>query len=166
MLFYIPGILTLIVAILICLLVIPRLAGSILSITALVLLVLALYHHYAIFSDEYRSSTWQQGLQFWAGPVMIGLLVLTIIGYFLMFIGSGKRAFEPASANISLPSANTATNPVTATINSAINKISNVGTAVTNKINNLTGAKAVNNGRAPNIANYSKNVSPSFFERA
>ena len=166
MIFYIPGILTLIVVILICFLVIPRLAGSILSITALILLIFALYHHYAIFSDEYRSSTWQQGLQFWAGPVMIGLLILTIVGYFLMFIGSGKRVLEPASANISLPSPNTATNPITATINTAINKISSVGNAAMNKINNITGAKAVNNLRVPNVANYSKNVSPSFFERA
>ena len=120
MFFYIPGILVLIVAILIAFLVIPRLAPTILAVTALLLLSLGLYHHYTLFATEYRLSTWQEGLKFWAGPIMIGLLVLTIIGYFLIFLKS------PSSRNNNLtlpplPPANTATNPVTAAINNAIN---------------------------------------------
>jgi hypothetical protein len=160
MLFYIPGILVLIVVILICIFLIPRLAPSILAITALVLLILGLYHHYALFANEYRMSTWQEGLKFWAGPVMIALLILTIVGYFTIFLGSGgKTASLPV--NVPMPPAKTATNVVTETINNAMNSASKVGNSIVTTMNNTLKPNV-----RTNLQNQkASNLSSSFYEK-
>jgi len=157
MLFYIPSILILIVVILIVFLVIPRLAPVILAVTALILLILGIYHHYVIFASEYSLSTWQEGLTFWAAPVMIALLILTIIGYFSIFLGSGKKINAPAP--VTLPSANTATNPLTSTINTAMTAVNNIKNTVLNKVSSV-----VNSIKPPTTNKPSPNLNRSFIE--
>lgn len=171
MFFYIPGILVLIVAILIAFLVVPRMAPTILAITAIVLLSLGLYHHYKLFSMEYRLSTWQEGLKFWAGPIMIGLLVLTIIGYFFnLFVGGGSpfkknnnAAAAAAAAAVLPPAVNTAVNNAAKAANSVVNTVVNTSKNIVEDVGNAMGFnmnKRNNKGPAPN-ANYSR----SFYEK-
>jgi hypothetical protein len=159
MFFYIPGILTVIVAILIIFLVIPKTAPVILAITALILLFLGIYHHYELFANEYALSTWQQGLTFWAGPIMIGALVLTIVGYFTFFINGSS--YKPV--NVALPPANTATNPITEVINNAIVLTNNVNKKVNTLVNTAANNMLKMSKNAPKIETPSTNYNRTFF---
>lgn len=173
---FIPSLFIFIVAILVCFIIIPRFTPLITAILALGLLSYGVYDHYKLFSSEYRLSTWQDSLKIYAPAIMIGALILFIIYAIIMYFNKGSVPI-PASPNIALPPANTATNTVTEHINNVTsgitNTLGNITDGITNTLNNVTGNNGNNkgngnkgngnNGRGNNKGN-GNNLSRSFLE--
>lgn len=140
---FIPSLFAIVLAAIIVMYALPRLSPVVLGVIALVLLVLAAYHHYTFFGSEYQISTWQLPLVQYAPYLLLGGLVLFMLFFIVNFIGTGSS--EAAA-------------PVTA-MNESVNKVANaavanVNTAVTNvgnALKNLTGInKPANNKPAGN----------------
>ncbi len=86
---FLPSIAALLVTALLVFLVLPRLGAPILSVLALVLLAYGVYTHYYMFYSEYRYSTWQERLKFYAPFVMIAGLILAIVFYLGFLFSTG-----------------------------------------------------------------------------
>ena len=97
---------------------------------------------------------------------MIGAVVIFVLYGILSFFGGGSVPI-PSMPALELPSANTATNPVTAAINTAMNTVNDVANTVTNTVNNLGNNNNVkrnnlNNGvRKMNTNNKNNNSGPT-----
>jgi branched-subunit amino acid transport protein len=115
--FFLPSILFLLVACGIVFFVIPRFGPLVLAIVSLILLGLGVYNHYSLFQTEYRLSTWQMGAVAYAPYIMIGALVLSIILYLFYLAPVGANANNGSAPSMTLPSAESATNPITSGIN-------------------------------------------------
>jgi hypothetical protein len=154
---FIPSLLTLLISSLLAFVLLPRLAVPIVLLLSLVILVYVLRTHYATFSDEYRYSTWQYQLQQYAPYVIIVVLIsfiLTSIGF--IFQGGGAVTV-PTVETPSLPSANSATNPITSAINTGLraaqNTVAAAATAASDAAEAVTNVLSTKrNNRAP--ANY------------
>jgi hypothetical protein len=133
---FLPGIIVLLLAAFFIFLILPRLGPMVLAIVSIVALLAAGIHHYNMFHSEYALSTWQYGLAAYAPWVVLGLAFIFILASIFYVFGGGSSAVMNAvstpmeaiqnavagSAN-AMPPANTATNPVTAAINSGLNAI-------------------------------------------
>jgi predicted membrane protein len=126
--FFLPSVFILLVAAAVVFFVIPRFGPSVLAAIALVLLIMGAYQHYHTFGTEYRLSTWQYSFIPYASYILVGGLIFAILVYLLYLLpANSTAAASPVLPTIaSMPSANTATNPVTAGVNKAINAVSNV----------------------------------------
>lgn len=141
---FLPGLIVLLLAAFFIFLILPRMGSMVLAIISIVALIAAGIHHYNMFHSEYALSTWQYGLAAYAPWVVLGLALLFILASIFYVFSGGSAAVLNAvntpmeaiqnavvgSAN-AMPPANTATNPVTAAINTGLNAI--VGTSNTNK---------------------------------
>lgn len=146
--FFLPSLLVILIGTLIAFFIIPKFSPFILAILSVALLAFGIYHHYQLFSYEYKYSTWLDQFKPYAGMVMIGLIVLISIFYFIGLFSTGK-ASPPAINNSimeNLPSANTATNVLTEGINNTIRAVNNV-------INGRNNGKKNNGGLMENITN-------------
>lgn len=124
--FFLPGLISIIIAATIAFAVLPRFSPFILAILSITLLVLGVYHHYSIFYHEYHYSTWQEKLKDYAPIIMIGVIILVSL-FYMVFLFSSGSAPKNNSSNLNniinfsnLPSANSATNPLTEIINNTI----------------------------------------------
>lgn len=132
---FVPGLIILIIAGFYVFLVLPRLGPMVLAVVSLLALVLAGVNHYSMFYNEYKLSTWQFALASYTPWVVLGLALLTMIATILfMFTGSEAsakvmnavstpmEAIQAAVSNSvnSMPSANSATNPLTAALNTVV----------------------------------------------
>ena len=135
---FLPGLIILLLSAFFIFLVLPRMGPMVLVIVSILALAAAGMHHYSMFHSEYTLSTWQYGLQAYT-PWLILLLALLFILASLFFIFGGSEARASimntvstpmeaiqnavaGSANI-MPSANTATNPLTAALNTGITNV-------------------------------------------
>uniref|UniRef100_A0A6C0KLV4 Uncharacterized protein n=1 Tax=viral metagenome TaxID=1070528 RepID=A0A6C0KLV4_9ZZZZ len=128
--FFLPGLIVLLLAAFFTFLILPRLGSTILVAISVVALLLAGWHHYYMFSSEYRLSTWQDAYTGYAPWVVIFVALLFIINYIVLIFRSSNTANSPsimdnltnsiANSTTIMPSANTATNPLTAAINNAL----------------------------------------------
>jgi hypothetical protein len=151
---FIPSVLVLLLAAAMVFFILPRFGAPVLALISVGLLAFGIYQHMNAFKDEYRFSTWQQGLVGYAPYVMIGGLLVVVAFYLLTISPLGK----PTAPNVNMPdmpsvnempSANTATNAITAGVNTALKGISNAaGTA----------AAAVGVGNAAKQGNANKGV--------
>ena len=133
---FLPSILVAILAILIVILLIPRLSPLLIVIIASILLYVGMTQHFSMFLDEYKQSTWQQSLKLFAPGIMIGAIVIFVLYGILSFFKGGVVPV-PSMPAMEMPSANTATNPVTAAINTVMNTVNNVAKNAANVVNNL-----------------------------
>lgn len=132
---FVPGLIILIIAGFYVFLVLPRLGPMVLAVVSLLALVLAGINHYSMFYNEYKLSTWQFTLAAYTPWVVLGLALVTMIGAIIfMFTGSEAsakvmnavstpmEAIQAAVSNSvnSMPSANSATNPLTAALNTVV----------------------------------------------
>ena len=163
---FLPSILISILAILVIIFLIQRFSPLIIVILAAVLLYVGTTQHLSMFWDEYKQSTWIEGLKLFAPGVMIGAIVIFVLYGILSFFGGGSVPI-PSMPTLELPSANTATNPVTAAINTAMNTVNDVANTVSNTVNNLGTNNNVkrnnlNNGvRKMNTNNKNNNSGPT-----
>ncbi len=133
---FIPSLLAIVLAAVIVMYALPRLSPVVLGVVAIVLLVLAAYHHYTFFGPEYQISTWQLPLVQYAPYLLIGGLVIFMLFFIINFIGTGSsQAAAPVAA-----------------MNESVNKVANnaaaaattAATNVGNAMKNLTAAVAPN----------------------
>ena len=133
---FIPGLIVLLVSAFFAFMVVPRMGSMILFITCLLALIAAGIHHYALFSNEYRLSTWQYALASYGPMIVLALAIMFIIAALMAVFTGGSisdvvatpaAVIQTAATNAVavLPSANSATNAVTASINRALNTNAN-----------------------------------------
>jgi hypothetical protein len=127
--FYIPSLFIMILAAAVCFLLIPQLTPVILSVFATLCLVLAMYNHSSLFSNEYRNMNWANtAAASMASPyLLVGLVILLSVGYIIFLFSSGK-APNLSMPSLNIPKPSTATNFVTRGIgNGLVNSgVSNV----------------------------------------
>jgi hypothetical protein len=147
---FLPSVLLAILAIAIIFAVMPNFSPLVIVAMSAVILVAGTYHHFRTFWNEYQQSTWQNNLKLFAPGVMLVVILL----YLFVAIGSfftGGSVPVPSLPNTELPSAESATNPVTAainstmnTVNSAINTVSNSASSAVNSVANSVGLNTKN----------------------
>ena len=116
---FLPSILIFILSIIVVIALIPRFSPIIIVTLAILLLGAGTYNHFSMFWNEYRQSTWQQTLKFFAP----GIILIAIFIYLFFAIGSfftGGQVPVPTMPAITIPSADTATNFLTASINNTM----------------------------------------------
>jgi predicted PurR-regulated permease PerM len=149
--FFLPGLIALLIAALIVFLVLPRLGAPVLAVLAIVLLVYGVSNHMAIFYHEYRYSTWQEFLKFYAPFVMIAGLILAILFFMGFLFGTRGSSALPAS---NLPS-NTVTNTVANTVTNIVN---NTVEALNNTVNVAANAVGFGNQNKKNNSSVLTNL--------
>ncbi len=134
---FIPSLLVIVISAFIAFLVVPRLGPMILGVVSLIALIAAGAHHWSMFQTEYRLSTWQNALASYTPWIVLGLAILAILGALLSFFTGASpkeilttpmEKIQEAVVNAAntMPPANTATNPVTATLNRGITTFKNI----------------------------------------
>jgi len=132
---FVPGLIILIIAGFYVFLVLPRIGPMVLAVVSLLALILAGINHYSMFYNEYKLSTWQYTLAAYTPWVILGFALITMIAAIIfMFTGSEgaskvmntvstpMEAIQTAVGNSvnTMPSANSATNPLTAALNTVV----------------------------------------------
>jgi len=151
---FLPGLFVMLIASVFVFLVVPRVGTVALGVMSVLTLIAVLWHHSYMFKDEYRMSTWQNQLHTYAPFVVLALALLTIL-LVLQNMFTGKGIMETVKAPVeviqtsmqqaisNMPSASSATNMLTSTINKAINTTKPTNTSPTSLIPAL-GYKASN----------------------
>jgi hypothetical protein len=160
---FLPSILISILAILVVILLIPRFSPLIIVVIAGVLLYIGMTQHLNMFWEEYQQSTWQQNLKLFAPGIMIAAVVIFVLYGILSFFSGGVVPI-PSLPAMEMPSANTATNPVTAVINTAMNTVSNAAANITDAVSDAINIKRNNqnnNGTRKRNNNINNNSGPT-----
>jgi hypothetical protein len=127
-----PGLILLLLSAFFVFMVMPRMGPSVLAITSLLALIFAGIQHYSMFHSEYKLSTWQASIAGYGPFIVLGLALLFLISAAFSIITSSSSSptapidvISNAISNIKngLPSAGSATNPITSNINRALNTI-------------------------------------------
>lgn len=166
--FFLPGLLIFIVSLLVTAFIAPRITPFVGAILAIVFLTYGVYDHYKMFADEYRLSTWHEGLRLYAPAVMILAMILFIIFGMLAFFTSGTIPI-PSLPNINMPSPNTATNAVMNAFNNATTSLTNMANNMMentnkNRGNNQSALGNMLNNVTNNLNKAKNNISRSFLE--
>jgi hypothetical protein len=150
---FIPSLLVLLIAGLLSYLIIPKLSVQIVLILSFIILVIVMKNHYTLFYNEYRYQTWTVQLKEYASYVIVGVLIIFIFSSMSFILQSATTS--ALGGNIipevaPLPSASTATNPVTSVINSAINSASSLAKSAQTTITNVVSGtnKSRTNGQS------------------
>ena len=161
---FVPGLIILVLMAFFVFLILPRMGAMVLAIVCLIALIAAGINHYTMFYSEYSLSTWQYGLAAYTPWIVLGVSFVFIISAIMFMIGSPEtkskmmnavstpmEAIQEAVANsaAAMPSAASATNAVTATLNRAIN--SNVSAPAPAPASAFGNANKKNNAKSPNI---------------
>jgi len=129
---FLPGIVLILLSAFFVFMILPRIGSVVLAVVAFLAIIAVGLHHYSMFYGEWRLSTWQYSLSAYAPFIVLGfafLIIMTSVGF--MFGGPEvKNAIKTPMAAIQqgisdsvalMPSASTATNPLTSAFNKAIN---------------------------------------------
>jgi hypothetical protein len=156
---FIPSLLVLLIAGLLAFLIIPRSTVPVVLGVSLLILLYVLNDHYGKFYNEYRYSTWQYTAQGYAPYVIVAILILFILTTSSFTLHSS--GWQTQVQTPTLPTATSATNPVTSAINSGIRAVSSTAAAATTAVTNTVAAatsavknagKNKNSGSAYNIS--------------
>lgn len=171
--FFLPSLFIFLLAVIVISFVVPRMSPVIIIGMSAVLLGFGVYHHFKLFWDEYKQSTWQDQLRLFAPGIMLTMIIIYVLFSLLMFFTGGSVPV-PSMPNVELPSANTATNIVTGAINTMIaplmpnNNASKPANNNATKPANNNASKPANNNASNQVNNNSKpnsknnNISRSF----
>jgi hypothetical protein len=119
---FLPSLLLFLIAIIAVAFFLPRMSPLIIVLLSAGLLGVGVYHHFNLFWDDYKQSTWQEQLRVFAPGIMLILVVLYVL-YALLTVFTGGQVPVPSMPSVELPSAETATNVVTETINNALQAV-------------------------------------------
>jgi hypothetical protein len=167
--FFLPSLIVLILSAIVVFVFLPRMAPFVLLLLSAGLLGFGIYHHYSLFKDEYRFSTWQDQLKIYGPGALIGVIVLFLVGFILSFFGGASMPVPSVPSMPEMPSMpeippasevfNNVTNTVTNTVTNAINRVNNAfnRNGAAGNSNNANRNRLVRNAAA-------KNIRPSFFE--
>jgi hypothetical protein len=146
---YLPSLAVFFLVIFLSFVIIPKFSPIILASLSAVLLTIGIYHHWSIFKNEYRLSTWQEPLKIYApGVFIIAVAIFTI--YVILVSFTGGEVPVPSLPTVPLPEPNTVGNIVATAINNigekfnnATKAVANVATDAVNAVKNAT-EKATN----------------------
>lgn len=116
--FFLPSVFLIMLAFFVSMYLIPKSSIIILGGLSLLLLVFAVYNHYSFFANEYRIMTWADTAKKFAPTLLVTLVIIMMIGYLLFATGIKSSDFKLPPTM--MPSANSATNPVTTAINNGL----------------------------------------------
>jgi hypothetical protein len=119
---FLPSLLLFLIAVIVIAFLLPRMSPLIIVLLSAGLLGVGVYHHFNLFWDDYKQSTWQDQLRAFAPGIMLILIVLYVL-YALLTVFTGGQVPVPSLPSVELPSAETATNVVTETINNALQAV-------------------------------------------
>ncbi len=150
---FLPSILIVLLAGVVVFTILPRFGPLVLTVIAIILLMFGVYHHYNLFYDEYRLSTWQTTSTFLAPALVLGVALFFILGYILSFFGSGIPVPKAADVvpNVGETVANIV-NTAAETVNNVANNVVNGANNVVNNVVNNTVEMANNVNRGFNNA--------------
>lgn len=117
--------------------IVPKATPMIAGVLSILFLAYGVYDHRRLFADEYRLSTWQDGLKIYAPAIMIIAIILLCIYGIIGFFTHGAVPI-PSMPDIALPSPNTITSAVSNTLNNVSSSISNATTNMKNMVNKRT----------------------------
>jgi hypothetical protein len=157
---FFPSVLLVLLAFLIIFLVMPNLSPLVIVSISAVLLVAGTYNHFITFWHEYQQSTWQNNLKLFAPGIFIAVLLVYIF-VVISSLFTGGSVPVPTLPSIELPSAESATNPVTAAINSTMNGVNNTMNSVTNAVNSVSNTIGLNNSAKNQSANTNNGITRS-----
>jgi hypothetical protein len=125
--FYLPSLFIIILAAIVTFVLIPKLTPLILAVFATVCLLIALYNHSSLFSNEYKNMNWAStATSSMASPyLLVGLVIVLSVGYLILLFTTGKAPTLSMPSN-TIPPPSTATNVVTRGIG---NGLVNIGFA-------------------------------------
>jgi hypothetical protein len=149
---FLPSVLVIMFSALVFMLILPKLSPLIIVIVSAVLLTASTYQHFQLFWHEYRESSWQTSLKIFAPGIIIAAVFLYIFVIGGSFLTGKSNASMPP---MELPSASTATNPLTSALNSSMSAVSNAASTVTGAVSGA--ASAVTNSLGLSSANQSRN---------
>lgn len=144
--------------------ILPRFTITYVLALSVILLAYVLKVHYTSFADEYRYSTWQTIFTGYAPYMMLFFLIMFIIIAAVNIFTGRNGGSTPTSLipTVSpLPSATTATNPITSALNTTIRTVSsgvssaatgiaNLGEGVVKSVNTALTGKS-NSNRSYNL---------------
>jgi hypothetical protein len=113
--FFLPSILICIFAIGLSIAIAPKISPYVLIIGSILCIILAVYNHYSLFSNEYRIMTWLDRAKAFAPYVLTGFVVVISGGYILYLLNSGRSPSISLPAS-TIPPPDTATNFITRNI--------------------------------------------------
>ncbi len=152
--FFIPGLTALLITIALIFLILPRLGAPLIALISIGLLMFAVYQHYQLFQPEYRYATWMDTLKVYGPYIIIFFIIISSLLYLGLNIGGGKsngNSMSPINSITNtvtpMPSAESATNVLTSTVNNTLRAANNIFNTVNNVVNN--GRK--NNGLLSNL---------------
>ena len=132
---FLPSLLVLLMAAIVVIVLMPRFSPLIIVTLAITLLVAGTYHHFQVFWNEYRQSTWQDTLKIFA-PTLILLAIFAYLLFVILSFFTGGSVPVPRMPNIVMPEANTATNALTAGLNRGISAVTDMTNTIVNGVNN------------------------------
>lgn len=146
---FIPSLFVFLLAAVVVIVLVPRFSPLIIVSLAIALLVAGTYHHFHLFWNEYRQSTWQDTLKIFA-PTLILIAIFVYLLFVILSLFTGGSVPVPAMPNIQMPEAETATNALTAGLNRGISAITNMANNVGNTLANVATNNANRNGNNRN----------------
>jgi hypothetical protein len=146
---FLPSVLVFLVTAAIVFVLIPRFSPLIIVTLAIALLLLGTYHHFELFWNEYRQSTWQDTLKIFA-PTLILIAIFVYLLFVILSFFTGGAVPVPPMPNIQMPSAESATNAVTAAINRGMNAANNAGSTLNDSLNSIFSSNNSNANRRNN----------------
>lgn len=176
---FLPSILIFLLAMIVVMVLIPQFSPIIIVTLAIVLLIGGMYNHFSMFMNEYRQSTWQKTLLLFAP----GIFIIAIFIYLFFAIGTfftGGKVPVPTLPEMSIPSANSATNSLTSSINDTMNatksmlgfgennskKANNEGSSSNNTVGRLKRPNNAKNNANNNTNNSRNNSGPNSITRS
>jgi hypothetical protein len=120
--FFLPSILICILAIGLSIAIAPKISPYVLIIGSLVCIILAVYHHYSLFSNEYRIMTWVDSARALAPALMISFVVVISVGY-ILYLLTARRSRSISLPPSNIPPPDTATNFITRNIGEGLNSL-------------------------------------------
>lgn len=140
---FLPSLFVFLLAAVVVIVLIPRFSPLIIVSLAIALLAAGTYHHFEVFWNEYRQSTWQDTLKIFA-PTLILIAIFVYLLFVILSFFTGGAVPVPSMPNVQMPDAETATNALTAGLNRSISAVTNMTNNISNAINNVP---TNNNGR-------------------
>ena len=135
--FFLPSVVILLLAAAVVFFVFPRFGAPTLAILSVVLLVFGIHQHMGAFGSEYRLSTWQFDILGYAPYIMVGGVLVVIALFLLNLTPFGKAPANTTAPSMpemptvaEMPPANTATNALTAGVNTALKGAANAAAAI------------------------------------
>jgi hypothetical protein len=147
---FLPSLFVFLLAAIIAAVILPRFSPLIIVSLAITLLVAGTYHHFQVFWNEYRQSTWQDTLKIFA-PTLILLAIFVYLLFVILSFFTGGSVPIPQMPNIMMPEPDTATNALTAGLNRGISAITDMTNNAANTLGNMNANRNRNrNNRGEN----------------